>query len=65
MLQWLAILGDLEPEPKVVAKYHRVARPRYKQLVVSIETLLDIDTLFVEEVTGRLKAATDDEPSLA
>ncbi|XP_066354278.1 uncharacterized protein [Miscanthus floridulus] len=65
IVQQLAILGDLEPEPKVVAKYLRVARPRYKQLVVSIETLLDIDTLSVEEVTGRLKAATDDEPSLA
>jgi len=65
IVQRLAILGDPEPEPKVVAKYLRVARPRYKQLVVSIETLLDIDTLSVEEVTGRLKAATDDEPSLA
>ncbi|XP_066365003.1 uncharacterized protein [Miscanthus floridulus] len=66
IVQRLAILGDLEPEPgpKVVAKYLRVARPRYKQLVVSIETILDIDTLFVEEVTGWLKVATDDEPSL-
>ncbi|XP_072146414.1 uncharacterized protein [Setaria viridis] len=60
----LAIFGDPEPESKVVAKYLRVARPRYKQLVISIETLLDIDKLTVEEVTGRLKAATDDEPSL-
>ena len=49
----------------VVAKYLRVARPRYRQLVVSTETLLDIDTLSVEEVTGRLKAATDDEPAPA
>jgi hypothetical protein len=65
IVQRLAILGDPEPERKVVAKYLRVARPRYRQLVVSIETLLDIDTLSVEEVTGRLKAASDDEPSLA
>ena len=65
LVQWLAILGDPESEPKVVAKYLRVARPRYKQLVVSIETLLDIDTLSIEEVTGRLKAATDDEPTPA
>ena len=65
IVQRLAILGDLEPEAKVVAKYLRVARPRYRQLVVSIETLLDIDTLSVEEVTGRLKAATDDEPAPA
>jgi len=65
IMQRLAILGDPEPEPKVVAKYLRVARPRYKQLVISIETLLDIDTLSVEEVTGWLKATTDNEPSLA
>lgn len=65
IVQRLAILGDPETESKVVAKYLRVARPRYKQLVISIETLLDNDKLTVEEVTGRLKAATDDEPSLA
>jgi hypothetical protein len=55
IMQRLAILGDPEPEAKVLAKYLRVARPRYRQLVVSIETLLDIDTLSAEEVTGRLK----------
>ncbi|XP_066365059.1 uncharacterized protein [Miscanthus floridulus] len=65
IVQRLAILGDSEPEPKVVAKYLYVARPRYKQLVVSIETILNIDTLSIEEVTGWLKVATDDEPSLA
>jgi len=53
------ILGDLEPEPKVVAKYLRVARPRYRQLVISIETLLDINELTIEEVTGRLKAVDE------
>jgi hypothetical protein len=59
----LAILGDPESESKVMAKYLRVARPRYRQLVVSIETLLNIDTLSIEEVIGRLKAATNDEPT--
>ena len=43
----------------MVAKYLRVARPRYRQLVISIETLLDINELTIEEVTGRLKAADD------
>jgi hypothetical protein len=59
LVQRLAILGDLEPEPKVVDKYLRVARPRYRQLVISIETLLDINEPSIEEVTGRLKAADD------
>ena len=63
IVQRLSILGDPEPEAKVVAKHLCVARPRYRQLVVSIETLLDIDMLSVEEVTGRLKAVTDDEPA--
>lgn len=62
LVQRLAILGDPEPEEKVVRKYLRVARPRFKQLVVSIETLLNIDELTVEEVTGRLKAGSDDDP---
>jgi hypothetical protein len=61
IVQRLATLGDPEPDAKVVAKYLRVVRPRYKQLVISIETLLDISQLSIEEVTGRLKAADDVE----
>jgi hypothetical protein len=45
---------------KVVLKYLRITRLRYKQLVLSIETLLDVSTLSIEEVTGRLKAVEDD-----
>jgi hypothetical protein len=62
LVQRLAVLGDPEPQHKVVRKYLRVAKPRYKQLVVSIETLLHIVTLSVEEVTGRLQAGADGEP---
>jgi transposase InsO family protein len=65
MVQRLATLGDPEPDEKVVAKYLRVVRPRYKQLVISIETLLDISQLSIEEVTGRLKAADDVVPAPA
>ena len=61
--QRMATLGDPEPDHRVVAKYLRVARPQYMQLVISIETLLDVSQLSIEEVTGRLKAADDDEPS--
>jgi hypothetical protein len=60
MMNQLATLGDPEPDDKIVAKYLRVARPRYHQLVVSIETLLDIESLSVEEVTAQLKAVEDD-----
>jgi hypothetical protein len=65
IVQRLATLGDPEPDDKVVAKYLRVVRPRYKQLVISIETLLDISQLSIEEVTGRLKAADDVDPAPA
>ena len=60
IIQRLATLGD----QKVVTKYLRVVRLRYKykQLVISIETLLDIYQLSIEEVTGRLKFADDVEP---
>jgi hypothetical protein len=56
----LATLGDPEPDDKVVLKYLRIAHPRYRQLVLSIETLLDVSTLSIEEITGHLKAAEDD-----
>jgi hypothetical protein len=58
----LVTLGNPEPDAKVMAKYLRVIHPRYKQLFISIETLLDISQLSIEEVTGRLKAADDIEP---
>jgi uncharacterized membrane protein YgcG len=57
----LATLGDAEPDSKIVDKYLRIARLRYKQLVISIETLLDSADLSVEEITGCLKAAEDDD----
>jgi hypothetical protein len=41
-------------------KFLWIARPRYKQLVLSIETLLDVFTLLIEEVIGHLKTAEED-----
>lgn len=57
----LDTLRDPKPAEKVVARYLLVARPRYKQLVISIEILLDVSTLTIEKVTGRLKAAEEDD----
>jgi uncharacterized membrane protein YgcG len=53
-------LGDPEDDERVVLKYLRIARPKFKQHVISIETLLDVSTLSIEEVTGWLKAVEDD-----
>jgi hypothetical protein len=60
IVKQLTTLGDPEPDDKAVLKYLQIARPRYKQLVLSIETLLDVSTLSIEEVTGRLKAVEVD-----
>jgi hypothetical protein len=60
IMNQLATLGDPGPDDKVVLKYPRISRPRYKLLVLSIETLLDISTQLIEGVTGRLNVAEDD-----
>jgi hypothetical protein len=59
IINQLATLGDPKPDDKVVLKYLRIAILRYKQLVLSIETLIGVFTLSIEEVTCRLKAVED------
>jgi hypothetical protein len=56
MVQELEILGDLEEPQKVIAKYLRVIPKRFAPVAVSIESLLDISTMSIEEITVRLRA---------
>ena len=42
-----------------MAKYLRIVPPRFAQIVLLIETLLNMSMLSIEEVTGRLKAVED------
>jgi hypothetical protein len=42
-----------------VEKLLHVVPPKYSQIALSIETLLDTATLSVEEVTGRLKTVDE------
>ena len=42
-----------------MAKYLHVVPPRFAQIALSIETLLDMSTLSIEDVFGRLKAVED------
>ena len=53
-------LVDPETEDKIVDKFLRVAHPRYKQLVLSIETLLGVAGLSVDEITEWLKVVEVD-----
>lgn len=48
-------------EEKIVRKLLRVVPRRYRQMALSIETLIDLTTLSIEDLTGRL-LAVDDHP---
>jgi hypothetical protein len=52
----LRILGDNITEAEVVRKMLQVVPEDLSQVAISIETLLDLNTISVEEVTGRLRA---------
>jgi hypothetical protein len=41
-------------EPEIMKKMLHVASESLEQVVISIETLLDLDNLTIEEVTGHL-----------
>jgi hypothetical protein len=46
-------------EPDIVCKFLSVVPPKFSQMACSIDTLLDLDTLFMEELIGRLKAVEE------
>ena len=47
-------------ERVAVSKFLQSVPARFKQIVVSIQTLLDVSTLTLADMTGRLKAAEDE-----
>jgi hypothetical protein len=51
--------GETIDDSRVVKKMLRVLPKRYAQIAISIETLLDLKTLTMEELVGRLKMAED------
>jgi hypothetical protein len=59
MAQHLATLGETIAEQKVVGKFLHSVPHKYKQIVVVIQTLLNVGTLMLANVMGRLKAAED------
>ncbi|WVZ62734.1 hypothetical protein U9M48_012444 [Paspalum notatum var. saurae] len=52
-------LGEPLEEVRVVKKMLHVVPAAYKQIVLSIETLLDLNTLSLEELFGRLRATEE------
>jgi hypothetical protein len=53
---------DTYDEERAVEKLFRCIPEKYKQIARSIESLLDLSTMTIEEAIGRLKVADDDEP---
>lgn len=51
--------GEEIEDTRVVKKMLRVLPQRYAQIAISIETLLDLKTLTIEELVGRLRMAED------
>jgi hypothetical protein len=51
--------GEAIEDTRVVKKMLRVLPQRYAQIAISIETLLDLKTLTIEELVGRLRMAED------
>ncbi|CAD6250557.1 unnamed protein product [Miscanthus lutarioriparius] len=55
----LAVLGDVMEEETIVRKFLQVVPDRFGQITASIETLLDLEAVSLEELVGRLKAVEE------
>jgi hypothetical protein len=53
---------DTYDEERAVKKLFRCIPEKYRQIARSIESLLDLTTMSIEEAIGRLKVIDDDEP---
>jgi hypothetical protein len=53
---------DTYGEQRAIEKLFRCIPEKYKQIARSIESLLDLSTMSIEEAIGRLKVVDDDEP---
>ncbi len=53
----LTALGDDHPDEMVVRKILQVVPAKYSQIALAIETLLDLESLEIEDLVGRLRAA--------
>nr|CCI55340.1 PH01B019A14.9 [Phyllostachys edulis] len=63
LLQKLVQFGDdTYGEERAVEKLFRCVPEKYKQMARSIESLLDLSTMTIEEALGRLKVVDSDEP---
>jgi hypothetical protein len=63
LLQKMVLFGDdTYGGERAVEKLFRCVPEKYKQMARSIESLLDLSTMSIEEAIGRLKVVNTDEP---
>jgi hypothetical protein len=55
MAAHLATLSEEVKDDKIIAKMLRSLLLRFKQITIAIKTLLDVSTMFVANLTGRMK----------
>ena len=55
----LELYGDTVSEHKAVQKFLRVVPRRYRPMAMAIESLIDLKTMTIEELVGRLSACED------
>jgi hypothetical protein len=63
MVAHLATLGEEVKDGETVVKMLRSLPPRFKQIMITIKTLLDVSTMYVADLTGRLKEAFEKAPT--
>ncbi|WVZ49278.1 hypothetical protein U9M48_000650 [Paspalum notatum var. saurae] len=59
LVSGLRELGEEVKDGRVVRKVLRVVPKKWKQVAVSIEMLLDLETMKMEELIGRLRVVED------
>jgi hypothetical protein len=63
LLEKLVQFGkDNYDEERTIEKLFRCVPEKYKQMARSIESLLDLSTMSIEEAIGQLKVVDTDEP---
>jgi hypothetical protein len=63
MAAYLTTIDEEVKDDEIVAKMLKSLSPRFKQITITIKTLLDVSTMSVADLIGRLKEAEEEAPT--